>query len=208
MTFVVEATYLNGVLKPKEPLALSEGAEVRLTVTPTEEANDPLEAVIGIGDGRPDGAENHDKYIYGKNPAMIFVDTWAWVALAYKRDQHHEARPRSTVACEALAASMSRLDFVLSELIAHLYTTLTADQAGAFINSLLAAADAGTSQLVHVSAQQFRQAWQMRQKYHDKPDISFVDFTSMVVMRELGTTDVFSGDAHFQQVGLGFRLVC
>lgn len=46
----------------------------------------------------------------------------------------------------------------------------------------------------------------MRQKYHGKPDISFVDFTSMVVLQDLGITDVFSGDAHFQQVNLGFRL--
>jgi predicted nucleic acid-binding protein len=47
----------------------------------------------------------------------------------------------------------------------------------------------------------------MRQKYHDKPDISFVDFTSMVVMQDLGIVDVFTGDGHFHQVGLGFRLV-
>lgn len=44
-------------------------------------------------------------------------------------------------------------------------------------------------------------------KYHDKPDISFVDFTSMVVMQDLGIQDVFTGDAHFRQVNLGFRLV-
>lgn len=47
----------------------------------------------------------------------------------------------------------------------------------------------------------------MRQKYDDEPDISFVDFTSMVAMQDLGITNVFTGDAHFEQVGLGFRLV-
>ena len=98
-------------------------------------------------------------------------------------------------------------DFVLSELIAHLYTTLTPGQAQAFINSLLAATDGGTSQLTHVSPEQFRRAWQMRQRYHDKPNISFVDFTSMVVMQDRGITEVFTGDAHFRQLGLGFRLV-
>ena len=68
MGIVVEATYQNGILKPKEPLTLTEGAEVRLTITPAGEPFDPLEAVIGIGEGRTDGAENHDKYIYGKIP--------------------------------------------------------------------------------------------------------------------------------------------
>jgi predicted DNA-binding antitoxin AbrB/MazE fold protein len=66
MTLTVEAIYENGVLKPKQPLVLAEGTEVRLSVTPIPEDHDPLGAVIGIGDGAPDGAEDHDKYIYGK----------------------------------------------------------------------------------------------------------------------------------------------
>ena len=40
---------------------------VRLTISPVADDNDPLEAVIGIGDGPADGADNHDKYIYGKS---------------------------------------------------------------------------------------------------------------------------------------------
>ena len=138
---------------------------------------------------------------------MIFVDTWAWVALACKRDQYHHrvtAEHRRLVQARRMYVTT---DFVLSELIAHLYTTLTPAQAQAFINSLLAATDAGTSQLVHLSPQQFRRAWHMRKQYQDKPDISFIDFTSMVVMQDLGISDVFTGDAHFEQVGLGFHLV-
>ena len=67
MTLTVEAVYKNGVLEPKQPLTLAEGTEVRLTLSSVDEDYDPLAAVIGIGDsGRTDGADNHDKYIYGK----------------------------------------------------------------------------------------------------------------------------------------------
>ena len=72
--------------------------------------------------------------------------------------------------------------------------------------AVLGKVDAGDYLLVHVSPAQFRNAWQLRQKYNDKPDISFVDFTSMVVMQDLQITDVFSGDSHFRQVNLGFQL--
>ena len=66
MAITIEATYENGVLKPKQPLALAEGTEVRLTLSPVDEDHDPLEAVIGIGaSGRTDGADQHDRYIYG-----------------------------------------------------------------------------------------------------------------------------------------------
>ena len=66
MTITVDATYENGVLKPKQPLALTEGTEVRLAISPLDEDFDPLDAVLGIGDGPSDAADNHDKYIYGR----------------------------------------------------------------------------------------------------------------------------------------------
>jgi predicted DNA-binding antitoxin AbrB/MazE fold protein len=67
---VVEATYEDGVLKPKQPLGLAEGSNVRLSISAApsavEEPFDPLADVIGIcTGGPPDGADNHDKYIYG-----------------------------------------------------------------------------------------------------------------------------------------------
>ncbi len=138
---------------------------------------------------------------------MIFVDTWAWVSLALKRDQHHRRAKAEHKDLQRAGRKYVTTSFVLSELIAHLYTTLTPTQARGFINTVLSAVDAGKYELLHLSANQFRRAWDLRQKYQDKPDISFVDFTSLVVMQDLGITDVFTGDAHFQQVGLGFRLV-
>ena len=138
---------------------------------------------------------------------MIFVDTWAWVALALKNDQHHVSAKAQHAQLRKSRSRFVTTDFVLSELIAHLYTTVRPDQAQAFVNRILSTADAGTYDLVHVSPPQFRRAWQMRQKYQDKPDISFVDFTSMVAMQDLGNVDVFTGDRHFEQVGPGFRLV-
>jgi predicted DNA-binding antitoxin AbrB/MazE fold protein len=66
MTAIVEAVYESGTLKLTQPLPLPEGARVRLTIVPANDDADPLAAVIGTCDGPPDGAENHDKYIYGQ----------------------------------------------------------------------------------------------------------------------------------------------
>jgi len=67
MTFTVEAIWQEGVLKLKEPIALPEGAEVRVSITLAGEETDPLADVIGIGDGPAvgDAADRHDHYIYG-----------------------------------------------------------------------------------------------------------------------------------------------
>jgi uncharacterized protein len=56
----------------------------------------------------------------------------------------------------------------------------------------------------HVTPERFSSAWRLRLRYHDKPRISFTDLTSFVVMRELRLEQVLTGDAHFEQVGMGF----
>ncbi len=67
MTLTIEAVYENGVLKPKQPLALAEGAEVRLTLSLVDQDYDPLEEVIGICDDGPpiSLAARHDELVYG-----------------------------------------------------------------------------------------------------------------------------------------------
>ena len=139
--------------------------------------------------------------------ALILVDSWAWIALADKSDPYHRIAKPTHKTLGRSKRTYVTTNFVVSEVITFLYSAAPAAQAQAYLASLFAAFDAGTHTLVHVSPDQFRRAWAMRQKYHDKPDISFVDFTSMVVMHDLGITEVFTGDDHFRQVNLGFQLV-
>jgi uncharacterized protein len=138
---------------------------------------------------------------------MIFVDTWAWIALADQTDQYHAVAQSQHQQFRAARRRYVTSDFVLTEFINYLYTSVPAPQAQAVVESLFHEAQTGTIDLVHVSANQFQDAWQLRKKYHDKPSISFIDFTSFVLMRDLGIVEVFSGDAHFMQVGMGFRLL-
>lgn len=136
---------------------------------------------------------------------MIFVDTWAWIALADQTDQYHAAAQRQHQQFRMTRQRYVTSDFVLTELINYLYTSVPAHQAQTVIEALFQQAQSGTIQLIHISSTQFDRAWQLRKKYQDKPDISFIDFTSFVVMQDLGIKDVFTGDAHFEQVGMGFR---
>ena len=137
---------------------------------------------------------------------MIFVDTWAWIGLAVKKDQYHAVVQAQHEQFCKTGRRYVTTDHVLTELITYLYSVGPAITAESFVSSLLAAIDANTYQLVHLSHEQFRRAWLLRVKCRDRPDIGFVDFTSMVVMQDLGINDVFTGDSHFEHVGLGFRL--
>lgn len=137
---------------------------------------------------------------------MIFVDTWAWLALARDRDPYHALAVHQHRQFQRQKQTYVTTDFVLAETATSLFRLLSFAAAQQFMARLLYSCRSGRDQLVFVSPAQFDAAWQLRQKYHDKPDISFIDLTSMVVMQDLGIADVFTGDAHFQQVNLGFRL--
>lgn len=75
MTIQADAVYLDGVFKPVAPVALPNGAHVRIAVvTPAApeatlvDSIDPLAAVIGVADGPESGdvAARHDEYLYGE----------------------------------------------------------------------------------------------------------------------------------------------
>jgi predicted nucleic acid-binding protein len=137
---------------------------------------------------------------------MIFVDSWAWLALAYKKDPYHAIATRQHQAFQAQGHRYVTTDFVLSELMTLLFGVTPFGKAERFVQDLLRSAQTGRYRLEFVTPDQFYQAWALRRRYHDKPDISFVDLTSMVVMQDLAITNIFTGDAHFRQVNLGFRL--
>lgn len=67
MTIQIDAVYLDGVLRPAQPLALPEGAAVRIAIVTGAAPADPLAAVIGVGEGPQEGdvAQRHDDYLYG-----------------------------------------------------------------------------------------------------------------------------------------------
>lgn len=76
MNTVVDAIYEDGVFKPERPVDLKEKTKVHLVIetasaSPAQDDDDPtgwktaMELVGCIEDGPEDGAENHDRYIYG-----------------------------------------------------------------------------------------------------------------------------------------------
>jgi len=138
---------------------------------------------------------------------MIFVDTWAWLAIAYAKDPYHKVASAHHQHFRRQKQRYVTTDYVLSETISGLFGAVPFGMAKHFMDNLLQSIRSGRHRLEFVTPDQFHRAYDLRLRYQDKPDISFVDFTSMVVMQDLGITDVFSGDAHFRQVNLGFQLV-
>jgi len=137
----------------------------------------------------------------------VFIDTWAWLALANKRDTNHEFAKACYAKLTASGYKLVTSDYIIDELITGLFKNVAYSSAVKFIESLLAAISSNRVLLERVTEPRIRSAWSLRKKYKDKPDISFTDFTSMVTMQELAIYQVFTGDAHFEEVNLGFEIL-
>jgi uncharacterized protein len=136
----------------------------------------------------------------------IFVDSWAWLALANKRDSWHQVAARGYEQIKADGWFLVTSDYVLDEVITSLFKRVDFDGALKFIDALISDAKAEQISLERIDEERFNYAWMLRSVYRDKADMSFTDLTSFVLMKELNISRVFTGDHHFEMANLGFDI--
>ena len=140
-----------------------------------------------------------------KSPQPIFVDTWGWLAYGHRRDAHHAEVKELVEACVSNRTPVHTSDYVLDELITLLFRRESYEEAGRFLDGLLADSARGALQIQRLTTERFHAALELRKRFRDKPDISFTDLTTMVIMRELQIKAVVTEDNHFLHVGMGFQ---
>ncbi|MCK9441941.1 MAG: PIN domain-containing protein [Methanothrix sp.] len=136
----------------------------------------------------------------------IFVDSWAWLALANRRDSWHQAAAKGYEQIEADGWLLVTSDYVLDEVITSLFKRVNFDGALKFIEALISDAKADQICLERIDEERFNYAWMLRNVYRDKADMSFTDLTSFVLMKELNISRAFTGDHHFEMANLGFDI--
>ena len=65
----------------------------------------------------------------------------------------------------------------------------------------------GFLKLEKVTEERFEKTISLRLSYADKPNISFTDLTSFVVMREMEILEVLTDDEHFGQCGFSLSKI-
>jgi len=134
----------------------------------------------------------------------LFVDTWGWLVLANDHDPAYRRVSQIRSGAAGRASAWVTTDYILDETMTRLFSATPFAKARRFVEGIFEASGDGLLDIEHVTPERFRDSWSLRLRYRDKPRISSTDLTSFVVMRELGLTRVLTGDAHFEQAGLGF----
>lgn len=134
----------------------------------------------------------------------VFVDTWGWLSLRDEREDAHDAVQAVYYHRSSQGAQFITTDYVLDETFTLLFKRLQPTDAVQAMTNLDDAVQQGHLRLERITPERFRTAQEWRRRYQDKPQISFTDLTSMVVMRDLQIEEIVTEDRHFAHVGLGF----
>ena len=138
----------------------------------------------------------------------IFIDSWAFLALANRKDSYHQKAVCSYEEIEIKEKDdrMVTSDYVLDEVITSLFKKVNFNGALKFVEAIFLDIKKEEIHLEKIDDKRFNYAWLLRSVYRDKPDISFTDLTSFVVMRDLEITRSFTRDHHFETANLGFEI--
>ena len=127
----------------------------------------------------------------------VFVDTGAWVALRYARDQQHGRARGLLRRLRRDGLGLVTTEWVLAEVV----TLLKARGAIDHAVTLGGALQAGRlGHVVESTPDRRRRAWDLFLRYRDQR-VGWVDCASFAVMEELGLGQFFGFDEDFVRAG-------
>ncbi len=137
----------------------------------------------------------------------VFIDTWGWINIFNRKERHHQEVSQLYRNLRQKRGIIVTTDYILDEVYTLLFKRVPVDNAKKAVEIISTAIESGYISLVWITPERFNIAQKLRIKFHDKPDISFTDITSITVMQELEISEIITGDAHFTHVGMGFVLL-
>ena len=132
----------------------------------------------------------------------VFVDTAAWLALINKSDALHEKAKRIRNKLVRERGQFLLTDYIVVE-IANALSRVPFRQTAVQIISLIQSS--ANTMVVRIDKEIFAEAWRLYSERLDK-EWSFTDCTSFIVMGQMGLTDAFTSDHHFEQAGFNILM--
>ncbi len=124
----------------------------------------------------------------------LLIDTWGWLTLRDRRERWHDDVNVFLQDFRVQNGIIYTTDYILDETFTMLYRRLPLSLAKESIELMDKSISQGYVILEWITPNRFEKAKQLRLRFHDKPNISFTDLTSMVVMKDLNINQILTED--------------
>lgn len=137
------------------------------------------------------------------NDYKLFIDTGAWIALIFSKDQYHHAAVRYY---KSIMPAVQRVtsNFIIAETYTWLRYKTGVKQAAQFISIINRATANGSLLIMMEDVKLHLSAQQLLNQYADQT-MSYTDALSIAMMKRDNIAQVFGFDHHFSMAG--FELV-
>lgn len=98
------------------------------------------------------------------NYKAVFVDTWGWMALGYRREPRHAEVKSIYQELRSNRVPIHTTDYVLDEVITLLFRREKFHEAIHFMEGIFAAAALGQVRIERVTTDRFLEAWELRKQ--------------------------------------------
>ena len=132
---------------------------------------------------------------------MIFVDSGAWIALSYQRDQNHTAAVTIYADLKRQRARFLTTDYVLDETITRLRYDVSHSVAVQFLDFIERAQKIDGLTVTEIDKTLFQEAKRLFRQY-DSAKLSFTDCTSFAVCQKHNISETYAFDEHFAMMGI------
>ena len=133
--------------------------------------------------------------------SYVFYDTWAFRALANRRDPFHEIAGRINLEILDSGRLPLTTSYVIDETLTGIRLDGGAAAAFVFADGLFPAVDAGEMDCIYIDRKLERDALALFRSLTGVPKLSFTECTSFAVMKARGISDAFTRDSHFDAAG-------
>jgi len=139
----------------------------------------------------------------------IFLDTWAFQALADRRDSANRIARERVRQAMRLRLKLMTSSYVIDEALTQLRARAGYGVALEFGKGIQRADADGIIEIVAIDTSEHRlldAAWRYFKRFDKLDDLSFTDCTSFAVMKRYGIIYALAEDENFERAGLGFRI--
>ena len=129
---------------------------------------------------------------------VVFVDTWAMLALTNRDDARHAEAVALSQRFSAERRPLFTSEWVLAEFLG---AAARPPLRALAIESVRRARKSTRVEVIPANHENWQQGFEFYEAHADK-SWSLVDCLSILICRTRNVTDVFTGDRHFEQAGL------